>query len=296
MVGSLKRVMVKRPQEAYVDEGRIDTQWEALGYPGRPDFGQAIEEHKKFVALLEAAGAEVDCLPEDDRTGLDSIYTHDPVASVTDHGVVLAHMGKEARLEEPHAIEELCKQHDMPILGRIEPPGMIEGGDVVWLNECLVTVGMTYRTNGEGIRQFQALMKPLEVDVIAVPMVHWEGPEAVLHLMSIISMLDKDLAVVYERLFPIPFRELLIALGIKTVPVPDEEYESLGCNVLAVAPRHGLIRSGNNRTVQRLREAGCRIEEFDGDNICYKGSGGPTCLTRPTLRQYTRNTLRLIIE
>ena len=285
MVGTLKRVMVKRPQEAYIDDERIDTQWEALDYLGRPDLGQAIEEHQRFVALLEAAGAEVDCLPEDNRTGLDSVYTHDPVASVTDHGVILAHMGKDARMEEPQAMEDIFQQQAIPILGRIEPPGSIEGGDVVWLNERLVTVGLTYRTNGEGIRQFQDLMKPLEVDVIAVPMVHWDGPEAVLHLMSIISMVDKDLAVVYERLFPIPFRELLLAIGIQMVPIPDEEYDSLGCNVLAVAPRHCLIRRGNNLTVQRLRDAGCRVEEFDGDNMCYKGSGGPTCLTRPVLRQ-----------
>ena len=285
MVGTLKRVIVKRPQEAYIDDERIDTQWEALDYLGRPDLGQAIEEHQRFVALLEAAGAEVDCLPEDNRTGLDSVYTHDPVASVTDQGVILSNMGKDARMEEPQAIEDVFRRQTIPILGRIEPPGNIEGGDVVWLNERLVTVGLTYRTNGEGIRQFQDLMKPLEVHVISVPMVHWDGPGAVLHLMSIISMLDKDLAVVYERLFPIPFRELLLALGIKMIPIPDEEYDSLGCNVLAIAPRHCLIRRGNNLTVQRLRDAGCRVEEFDGDNMCYKGSGGPTCLTRPVLRQ-----------
>ena len=285
MVGTLNRAIVKRPQESYIDDGRIDAQWEALAYLGRPDLGQAIEEHRRFVILLEAAGVEVDCLPADDQTGLDSIYTHDPVASVTDQGVILSHMGKEARMEEVQAIADVFEQQGIPISGRIEPPGMIEGGDVVWLNKRLVTVGLSYRTNGEGIRQFQGFMKPLEVDVIAVPMVHWDGPGAVLHLMSIISMLDKDLAIVYDRMLPIPFRELLLALGIKTVPVPDEEYDSLGCNVLAVGPRHCLIRSGNSLTVQRMRDAGCRVEEFDGDNICYKGSGGPTCLTRPVLRQ-----------
>lgn len=284
MVGALKRVVVKRPEEAYIDEAQIDAQWETLGYLERPDLARAIEEHRQFVELLEAAGAEVDCLPADTRTGLDSVYTHDPVASVTDQGAVLAYMGKDARLAEPSAMDLYFRERDIPVLGHIEPPGMIEGGDVVWLNERLVTAGLTYRTNGEGLRQFQALLKPLEIDVIAVPMVHWDGPGAVLHLMSVISMLDKDLAVVYERLLPIPFRELLQALKIEMIPVPDEEYDALGCNVLAVAPRHCLIRGGNSITAQRLRDAGCRVEEFDGDNICFKGSGGPTCLTRPVLR------------
>ena len=174
MVGTLKRVMVKRPQESYIDDGRIDAQWEALAYLGRPDLGQAIEEHRRFVILLEAAGIEVDCLPADDQTGLDSMYTHDPVASVTDQGVILSHMGKEARMEEVQAIADVFEQQGIPISGRIEPPGMIEGGDVVWLNKRLVTVGLSYRTNGEGIRQFQGFMKPLEVEVIAVPMVHWD--------------------------------------------------------------------------------------------------------------------------
>ena len=120
--------------------------------------------------------------------------------------------------------------------------------------------------------------------MVAVPMVHWDGPGAVLHLMSVISLLDTDLAVAYERLLPIPFREMLAALGIGLVAVPDEEYDSLGCNVLAVGPRHVIVRSGNPVTVDRMRKAGCRVETFDGDHICYAGSGGPTCLTRPILR------------
>ncbi len=284
MVRPLKRVLVMRPEEAFESQERIDAQWRSLDYLARPDYVRAADEHRRFTSLLEAAGAEVACLPADGRTGLDALYTHDPVASVTDHGVILGRMGKNARMREPDAITDWFAGAGIPVAGRIEPPGSVEGGDVVWLKDDLAVIGLTYRTNGEGIRQFQELLQPRGIDVVAVPMVHWDGPGAVLHLMSVISLLDTDLAVVYERLLPIPFREMLTALGIGLVAVPDEEYDSLGCNVLAAGPRHVIVRSGNPVTVDRMRKAGCRVETFDGDHICYAGSGGPTCLTRPILR------------
>ena len=284
MVRPLKKVLVKRPEEAFESQERIDAQWRSLDYLARPDFDRAVDEHRRFTALLEAAGAEVACLPSDGRTGLDALYVHDPVASVTDQGVILGRMGKDARMGEPDAQEAWFAEAGIPVAGRIEPPGSVEGGDVVWLRDDLVVIGLTYRTNGEGIRQFQELLRPWGIDVVAVPMVHWDGPGAVLHLMSVISLLDTDLAVVYERLLPIPFREMLTALGIGLVAVPDAEYDSLGCNVLAVGPRRVIVRSGNPVTAGRMRKAGCRVEVFDGDHICYAGSGGPTCLTRPVLR------------
>ena len=284
MVRPLKKVLVKRPEEAFESQERIDAQWKSLDYLARPDISRAAEEHRRFTALLEAAGAEVAYLPTDDRTGLDSLYTHDPVASVTDQGVILGRMGKDARMEEPEAQADWYAEAGIPIAGRIESPGSVEGGDVVWLRDDLVVIGLTYRTNGEGIRQFQDLLQPMGVDVVPIPMVHWDGPGAVLHLMSVISMLDTDLAAVYERLLPIPFREMLTALDIEMVPVPDEEYDSLGCNALAVKPRQVLVRNGNPVTVDRMRSAGCAVETFDGDHICYAGSGGPTCLTRPVYR------------
>ena len=284
MVRRLKKVLVKRPEEAFESQERIDAQWKSLDYLARPDISRAAEEHRRFTALLEAAGAEVAYLPTDGRTGLDSLYTHDPVASVTDQGVILGRMGKDARMEEPEAQADWYAEAGIPIAGRIESPGSVEGGDVVWLRDDLVVIGLTYRTNGEGIRQFQDLLQPMGVDVVPIPMVHWDGPGAVLHLMSVISMLDTDLAAVYERLLPIPFREMLTALDIEMVPVPDEEYDSLGCNALAVKPRQVLVRNGNPVTVDRMRSAGCAVETFDGDHICYAGSGGPTCLTRPVYR------------
>lgn len=172
----------------------------------------------------------------------------------------------------------------VPVLEHIQAPGTIEGGDVLWLDRHTIAVGRTYRTNEDGIRQFQALLAPLDVEVIAVPLVHWDGPGSVLHLMSIISLLDDDLALVYERLLPIPFRELLMARGVQMLPLPEDEYESIGCNVLALGPRYCLMLSGNPKTTRLLRDAGCEVHEFDGTDMCIKGSGGPTCLTRPVWR------------
>lgn len=285
MVAGLKSVVVKSPTAAYVNEAQVSDQWRPLDYLGMPDFEKAVHEHRCFVDHLEACGAEVIYLPRDDLTGLDSLYTHDPVASVTNEGAILGRMGKSARLSEPNAMANLFAQLDIPILGSIETPGMMEGGDVVWLDSKTVAIGVTYRTNSDGIRQFRELVAPAGVDVVEVPMVHWDGPAAVLHLMSIISMLDDDLAIVYEKLLPIAFRKRLLDKQIDLLPMPEHEYDSLGCNVLAVGPRQCLIRSGNDECVKMMEEAGCTVNTFEGDEICCKGSGGPTCLTRPIWRE-----------
>jgi len=156
-----------------------------------------------------------------------------------------------------------------------------EGGDLVWLDPHTLLAGRSYRTNDAGIAQLRAMLGPDGVTVLDFPLPHWDGRASVLHLMSVLSMLDDDLAVVYPRLMPVTLVELLERRGIEMVEAPDAEYDSLGCNVLALAPRRALIKHGNPETVRRMRAAGCEVWEFDGEEIGYKGSGGPTCLTRP---------------
>jgi len=155
---------------------------------------------------------------------------------------------------------------------------------MIWLDSRTLVVGRGFRTNQAGIDWLSLLLRPLDVSVIPVPLPYWTGPEDVLHLMSFISLLDKDLAVVYRRLLPVPFYELLADRGITLVDVPEEEYLSQGCNVLAVAPRHLVMVSGNPMTRTRLEAEGCTVSEFAGSEICIPGAGGPTCLTRPVLR------------
>ena len=284
MTGRLRRVLVKRPAEAFASVDQIAAQWRDLGYLGPPDLEQAGAEHARFVALLEQAGAEVVYLPADPRTGLDSLYCHD-AALITDAGAITFHTGKPARRGEGPALADVLPALDVPLLGRVEPPGTTEGGDMLWLDSHTLAVGRTYRTNAEGIAQLRALLAPLGVDVIEVPLVHWTGPGDVLHLMSLISLLASDLAVVYSRLLPIPFRETLLERGIQLVEMPDEEFATQGCNVLALAPRLCLMLEGNPVTKRRLEAAGCRVWTYQGDEISTKGSGGPTCLTRPLWRE-----------
>jgi N-dimethylarginine dimethylaminohydrolase len=89
---------------------------------------------------------------------------------------------------------------------------------------------------------------------------------------------------VYARLLPVSFRELLLERGYELVDVPDEEFESTGTNVLALAPRRCLMVNGNPRTRALLERTGADVQIYEGNEISHKGGGGPTCLTRPLSR------------
>jgi len=280
--GRLERVLVKRARAAFGSPLAIAAEWRALGFTAPPDFERAGAESERFLELLAGAGAELLEAPRDETLSLDSIYVRD--ASVwTPRGLVLCRMGKPARAGEPAAQGDFLRAAGVPVLGAIEPPGHLEGGDVVWLDEATLLVGRGYRTDDEGIRQLRALLGS-EVAVTAVPLVHWRGPGDVFHLMSILSPVDADLAVVYSPLAPVPLREALLARGMALVEVPDEEFDSMGANVLALGPRRVLALAGNPVTRARLERAGCEVLLYEGQEISRKGGGGPTCLTRPLAR------------
>ena len=285
MVAPLQRVIVKRPEEAFRfgDSDSIASEWQPLGYTRPPDFNRACREHREFVSLLATAGAEVLYLPADQRTGLDSIYTHDPVL-ITEAGAVIFQTGKAARRGEGPAFADAFGKWGVPILGIVDGEATAEAGDMVWLDPHTLLVGRGFRTNAAGVEMLSALLQPLRVKVVQVQLPFWKGPDEVLHLMSFLSMLDDDLAVVYRRMLPVPLFEILRDRGVLLVDVPEEEYDTLGCNVLAVAPRDVVMVGGNPITRSRLQTAGCRVSEFDGSEICLPGAGGPTCLTRPLLR------------
>ena len=283
MVDPIRRVLVKHPKDAYQNQIKLNNQSSQLNYLSVPNFDKALADYETFVGLLESSGAEVHYLPSDDSTTLDSIYTHDP-SIVSNGGIILCNMGKRDRLSEPSATETYYQSINIPILGRIEEPGKLEGGDVVWINERMVAVGEGYRSNAEGIRQFKTLLDNLVEKVITVPLPHWTGSTECLHLMSNVSPIDHDLYLVYSRLLPVFFRQYLIDLGIELLEVPDEEYNSMGCNVLAIAPRKCIMIAGNPKTQQQLEAKGVEVHIYDGSEISLKGTGGPTCLTRPFLR------------
>jgi len=282
-VDRLSRVAVKHPRDAFIDQQTIARQWQELQFIAAPDLDRASRECDRFIEALSVV-AEVHLLPRDETTTLDSIYVRD-ASIVCDRGLILCRMGKSQRVEEPAAQERAVSAGHMPvtIAGRIEPPGRLEGGDVIWLDARTVVVGRGYRTNADGIRQLRAILGS-RVEVVEVPLPHWHGPNDVMHLMSLISPIDHGIAVVYSRLLPMPFREWLLDRGIHLVEVPDEEFVSMGTNVLALAPRRCLILAGNPRTRLALERAGADVVEYEGTEISLKGAGGPTCLTRPLER------------
>ena len=283
MVGELKTVLMKHLEKAYKNEASLKNQWSDLNYLEKPKLSKSIVDYNYFVNLVSKAGTTVEFLPESDKTGLDSLYTHDP-AVVTNRGVILCNMGKDARKGESGAVEDYCNQNGLPILGKITPPGTLEGGDVLWIDEKTVAVGEGYRTNSEGIRQFHELLSDGVDEVIPVPLPHWTGPTDCLHLLSNVSPVDHDLYAVYSPLLTVPFRNYLLKRGIQLIEVPEEEYSTLGCNILALAPRKVIMVDGNPKVRSTLEKEGVEVSVFDGSEICLKGSGGPTCLTRPIYR------------
>jgi len=281
--GRIERLVLKHARDAFADDQTIAREWQPLNFISPPDFSRATREYDAFSERLATSRADVTWLPPAVDAGMDSIYVRD-ASIVTPKGIVLCHMGKPLRRGEPPAQAAAFRALGIPIVGAIEPPGQIEGGDVVWLDARTIAVGRGYRTNDAGIAQLRTLLGDTIDDLIVVPLPHWRGTGDVFHLMSIISPVDRDLAVVYSPLMPVPFRELVIARGLTLVEVPDGEFESMGANVLAIAPRECLMLSGNPETRARLEAAGARVHVYDGVEISVKGGGGPTCLTRPIRR------------
>ena len=282
----LASVYLKTAAEAFVDQQKLDSEWEVLDYLSVPDLRKSKIEYKNFETLLKNDGVAIDYFPWDKNLSLDALYCRD-ASIATNHGMILCSMGKEGRKSEPEAQRNTFQNHGIAILGQIKSPGTLEGGDVAWLNEKTLAVGHSYRTNQEGIRQLKALLSPIGVDIIVADLPHYRGVQDVFHLMSIMSPVDKDLAVVYSPLMPIRFRNLLLDMGYGLVEVPEDEFESMGCNVLAIGPRKCVMVGGNPKTEAALEKAGCSVNTYLGSEISIKGGGGPTCLTRPIKRAYS---------
>ncbi len=280
----LDQVLVMPVAEAFQDKSKIGAEWEVLNYLNPPDLKPALEEYRDFISLLQERGAEIFSFAQGSSLTLDALYCRD-ASIVTDHGVVLCRMGKEQRQGEPLIQEKVYETLDIPILGRIEAPGTLEGGDVAWLDRQTLAVGHSYRTNSSGIEQLTGMMMAIGVDVISVALPHFRGPSDVFHLMSVLSPLDGNLAAVYSPLMPIAFRNILLERGYQLVEVPESEFDSLGCNILATGPRQCVMAEGNPITEAALRKAGCKVYTYPGNEISVKGGGGPTCLTRPLRRR-----------
>ncbi|MFP5342666.1 MAG: dimethylarginine dimethylaminohydrolase family protein [Candidatus Limnocylindria bacterium] len=276
MTSPLREVLVKRPGPAF---GRAFDD-PAHGFLGPVDLAVAQREHDAFVDLLAGLGPTVHLLEHEPASDPDLVYPFDPLL-VTDAGAVPLRPGKPNRAGEPAVLEAWTTAAGIPIAGRIEAPGTVEGGDTVWLRPDLFCIGRTLRTNSDGAQQLAAIVGG-DVRIVDVP--YWRGPAELIHLMSVISPVADDLAVVYLPLLPVGLWELLGDLGIRLVEVPDDEFPTLGCNVLAVRPGVVILAEGNPVTAAALVAAGCEVHTYPASQVGINGSGGPTCMTRPILR------------
>ena len=273
MVAPLRRVAV-RPPSARGDY--------PVAHWSQPlDLDLLAQQHTAFTGLLVRLGCDVEVLsPADDMP--DACFVYDP-AFVVPGGVIELRGAKAVRAGEPPLLATQLVDLGVPLLGRLTAPATADGGDMFWLDGSTLAVGRTYRTNQAGIDQLRAILAEQDVAVEAFDMPHDLGPEYCLHLMSVVSPVREDLAVVYERLAPVALLQALQARGIQALPVPEDDYLTLGCNILAVAPGVVVIASGNDATTALLRQHGVEVHEYEASEI-NKGEGGPTCLTRPILR------------
>ncbi len=275
MVLPLQHVLLKRPGGPFGDAFENP----AHGYLHPVDLPEAQREHDAFVALLESLGVTVHLL-EAETGSPDLIYSYDPML-VTDRGVISLRSGKPNRVGEEEPMEAWANAAGIPTLGRIEAPGTVDGGDTFWLTPDIFCIGRSLRTNRAGARQLAGIVGG-RVEIFDVP--YGNGPDECLHLLSVISPVAEDAAAVYLPLMPAGLWELLVEHEIKMIPIPDEEFESQGCNLLAIRPGVVAMVEGNPKTRIALEEAGIEVHTFSGRQICINGSGGPTCLTRPVLR------------
>lgn len=253
----------------------------AHGFLRPVDLEQAQREHDGLIAALDRLGVRVHVLDDEPATDPDLVYVFDPLLVVAD-GAVPLRPGKPNRADEPAAMERWMTANGIPTVGRIEAPGTVEAGDTVWLRDDLFVIGRTLRTNDAGARQLAAIVGG-DVRIVDVP--YWKGPAELVHLMSVISPVSDDLAVVFLPLLPAGLWEWLTELGIRLVEVPEEEYATLGCNVLAVRPGVVIVADGNPVTRRGLEAAGVEVHAVALGEVGENGSGGATCLTRPLLRR-----------
>jgi dimethylargininase len=272
--GTLRRVLLRPPRADELSSCRT------LGWRGQPDADAIAEEHAALCDLLADAGAEVVIANAPAPGDADAIYVYDPVL-IADDGAVLLRLGKEQRVDEARTLEPALTEAGVRIAARMESPATADGGDMFWLDEETLLVGRGYRTNDAGVETIRAALP--DVDVLVFDLPHLNGRAEVLHLMSLVSPLAEDLVVAYLPLLPVRLVELFEARGIEIVEVPEAEFDSMGSNVLALGPRVALALERNVETRRRLERAGVEVLTYEGTELS-KGDGGPTCLTRPLVR------------
>ena len=282
MCGRLLRALLIGPGSTGWDPS---ASWRELGYLHPPEAPLAAQQHERIRALLLERGVEL-VEPGERLPGLtpDAVYCHD-ASFPSPRGMILMRMGKESRRGEPAAHAQIYDAQRIPMIGAIEAPGLAEGGDLVWLDERTLLAGQGYRTNAAGIAQLREILAEDGVEVISVPLPFGDGPHCCLHLMSLLSVLDRQTMVADPRFLGVPTFRLLEERAFELIPIVEEERGTMAANVLALGEQTLLAIAANRRTNDRMREAGFEVLTYEGSEISQNGSGGPTCLTRPLVRE-----------
>lgn len=283
MYHKLESVLIKSAEDALISQEYIDKNYQKYNYVSRPIMNNLRLDFESFENILKNNVKNIYYLSKNLTAGIDSVYVHDTL-KVTEKGAIYFQMGKKLRRKEPELTRKYLESLGLPTLGIMKGTGTMEGGDVVWIDNKTVAIGLGYRTNAEGIKQFNKLTKNIVKEVITVPLPHADGNLRVLHLQSLISIIAPDLIVMYSRYVPVFFREYLLEKDFNIIEVNNKEYLTMGTNVLALSPKKCVILKGNIHVKREIEEYGGEVFEYDGVDLSMKGEGGPTCMTAPLLR------------
>ena len=283
MVDPIKKILLNHPKNAFFNQNKINSEFKELNFFDAPDYNESLNEYEAFIDILKFHNIELYFLDGDNTNTIDSIYAHDPFI-ISNDGAIICNMGKKNRISEIENVKIFLKNNEIPIIGEISAPGKLEGGDIVWIDKYNIAIGIGYRSNIEGAKQLGEILSGCVKNIIPVPLPHWNGPNDCLHLMSNLSPIDSNLFLVFSKLLPVQFIQYLKENKIELIEVPFNEYETMACNVLAIAPREVIMLEGNPITKKLLENENVIVHTYKGSEISLKGAGGPTCLTKPFLR------------
>ena len=283
MVDPIKKILLSHPKNAFFNQNKINSEFKELNFFDAPDYNESLNEYEAFIDILKFHDIDLYFLDKNNTNTIDSIYAHDPFI-ISNDGAIICNMGKKNRISEIENVKIFLKNNEIPILGEISAPGKLEGGDIVWIDKYNIAIGIGYRSNIEGAKQLGEILSGCVKNIIPVPLPHWNGPNDCLHLMSNLSPIDSNLFLVFSKLLPVQFIQYLKENKIELIEVPFNEYETMACNVLAIAPREVIMLEGNPITKKLLENENVIVHTYKGSEISLKGAGGPTCLTKPFLR------------
>lgn len=281
MIGQLRKVALLKPSDALIN---ADPKKWHYGSAFKPE--KIMDVHESFTKMLIKNGVEVFWIDDQSTVIADAVFTYD-ASLMTNNGAILMSPGKLARAGEQELHKTFYESCEIPIIGSISGDARAEAGDTLWIDEKTLVVGRGFRTNQQGVDQIKGMLEPFGVEIFVFDLPFYKGADACLHLMSLVSLVDIRVALVALPLLPVGFYKLLKSRNFQIIEAPYDEFESsstLSTNVLAISPGNCIMLSNLPSTTKKLEEFGINVQVFNGHALCVGCEGGPTCLTRPLLR------------